>query len=120
MGIDKVSLKLDVESPGAGVYGLRGIGNVSFKLGVESPGAGVYDLPKLSKTSEDKSDAERSDSYEEFLKVVNTPGTQYEISMYTADEISAAVSAQDWEKLGHAESVLVAATNDRDIDLLDS
>jgi hypothetical protein len=37
-----------------------------------------------------------------------------DISMYTSDEIHAAMTAQDWDKLGHASSALVAATDCRE------
>jgi len=86
--------------------------DVSLKSDMETPRDWVSGLPKLSETSEPNSDAGSSGNYEEFLKIMNTPSAQQEMSMYTSGEISAAMSAQDWEKLGHAESALVAATND--------
>ena len=82
---------------------------------VESPGAGLG-LAMLSECDDEgKSEAGSSVAYGEFLKFMNdTSAVDDQLNMYTAEEISSAMSAQEWDKLGHAESVLVAATNDHE------
>ena len=83
---------------------------------IETPGY----LPKLSETNESgsfsKLDASgssaNSEGYADFLKMLSATSARQEMSMYTSEEIYQAMSNQEWEKLGYAESVLVEATND--------
>ena len=92
--------------------------HLTFKPDIES--AGGYDLPKLSESTEiddeGKSEAGSSVAYGEFVKFMmnDTSSVNDQLNMYTSEEISSAMSAQEWEKLGHAESVLVTATNDHE------
>lgn len=93
-------------------------------------GSSVERLPKVSEAEEvlevvaeegnvpppSKASDAGSEGYEEFLRFMNSGDDQDrkpDLNMYTADEIHAAMAAQDWGALGHAESALVAASDDR-------
>ena len=89
--------------------------DVSFKSDIqesdiEAVAAGLVDV---SERSEGKSDG--SMGYADFLKILNANrASEADMSMYTSSEIADAMSSQEWAKLGHAESPLVAATNDHE------
>ena len=92
--------------------------DVSFKSDIqendtEAVAAGLVDV---SERSEGKSDMSGSSlGYADFLKILNANRpSEADMSMYTSSEIAYAVSSQEWAKLGHAESPLVAATNDHE------
>ena len=106
--------KTDIEANGTGLYDMP----------THCESTLSYDLPKLSESTEIDNEGNSavgssmrsSVAYGEFVKFMmnDTGAVDDQLNMYTSEEIASAMSTQDWEKLGHAESVLVAATNDHD------